>query len=498
MYIFSHKRSINLRIVIFALVAMLLLPSFAMATPEEDSSDIDALRARATQARIRLDQLSVEMQTASENYFEAQELLEATIAEIEELEIRLDINQEQLDQVSELLSERAVSAYQGEQLTFISFLFESDSFSDLIVRINMLRAIMDNDANMIREARMLRAEIESKRTRLEEKRELEEETAEREQRELESVQRLLGQQQNLLASLDDEVYRLIEEERTALAEEQLRLAQQQAADEERGSQAQTEEPSSVAQDDQDDDADDSNDSQIADSSNDDSNASVNDPTNDDVSSSSAAENDTADGSNASSNASNNNNNAGSAGSSNASNSNSGNNTSSNNNTSGGGSNSSAGQGNNNSSSNNANSGGSNSSSNQGSGSAAPALGQERPGVIPVARRFVGVTPYLWGGTTPAGFDCSGLVQYVFREAYGINLPRTSRQQFHAGVFIPLNQRHLMRPGDLVFFSSTGRPENIHHVGIYIGNNRIIHAPSSGRFVSEQTLWLHDFIGAVRP
>ena len=473
MYIFSHKRSLSLRIVIFALVAMLLLPSLAIATPEQDSSDIDALRARATQARIRLDQLTVEVQTASENYFEAQELLEATIAEIEELEVRLELNQEQLNQVSELLSERAVSAYQGEQLTFISFLFESKSFSDFVVRFNMLQAIMDNDANMIREARMLRAEIEAKRTRLEEKRELEEEIAEREQRELESVQRLLGQQQNLLASLDDEVYRLIEEQRAALAEEQLRLAQQQAAEDERNNQAQAEEPSSVAQDEQGNSA--------SDDSNNDGQSAGNNGNGATTPPNSSAGNNNASGGN---NAGSNNNSAGSAGNNNANNSgNPGNNAGSNNN----------------SGNNNAGSGGSNSSNNQNNNSgAAPALGRERPGVVPVARQFVGVTPYLWGGTTPAGFDCSGLVQYVYREAYGINLPRTSRQQFHAGVFIPLSHRHLMRPGDLVFFSSTGRPENIHHVGIYIGNNRIIHAPSSGRFVSEQTLWLHDFIGAVRP
>ena len=468
MYIFSHKRSLGLRIVIFALVAMLLLPQAVMATPEENSSDIDVLRARATQARIRLDQLAVEMQTASENYFEAQELLEATIAEIEELEVRLDLNQEQLSHVSELLSERAVSTYQGERFTFISFLFDSSSFSDFVARFNMLQAIMDNDANMIREARMLRSEIEAKRTQLEEKRELEQEVAEREQRELESVQRLLGQQQNLLASLDDEVYRLIEEERTALAEEQLRLAQQQAAEDERNNQAQTEEPSSVAQDEQDDSGSDDN--------------------NNDGQSAGSNGNETAappsSNANSGNNAGSNNNNAGSAGNNNTNNSgNSGNNTGSNNN----------------SGNNNASSGGSSSSNNQNNNSgAAPVLGVERPGVVPVARQFVGVTPYLWGGTTPAGFDCSGLVQYVYREAYGINLPRTSRQQFHAGVFIPLSHRHLMRPGDLVFFSSTGRPENIHHVGIYIGNNRIIHAPSSGRLVSEQTLWLHDFIGAVRP
>ena len=490
MYIFSHKRSISLRIVVFALVAMLLLPSIAVASPEEDSSDIDALRAQATRVRIRLDQLTVEMQTASEDYFEAKELLEATIAEIEETEMRLDTNQEQLSQVSELLSERAVSAYQGEQRSFIAFLFESNSFSDLIVRINLLQIIMDNDANMIREARMLRSEIEAKREQLEEKRATEQEAAEQQQREFESVQRLLSQQQSILASLDDEVLRLIEEERVALAAEQARLARRQAA-EERNDQEQTEEPNSATEENQDDEEpDDSgdNDNQSADNGNDDDSAPANDSTDSDSGDDNASADDGA-GSDNSASSSNGNNNAGNAGNNNASDNNSSSSTTGNGNNT---------NRNNNQSTNNTGSGGSNSSSNQGSNSAAPTLGRERPGAIPVARRFVGVTPYLWGGTTPAGFDCSGLVQHVYREAYGINLPRTSRQQFHAGVFIPPNHSNLMRPGDLVFFSSTGRPENIYHVGIFVGNNRMIHAPSSGRLVSEQPIWFNDFIGAVRP
>lgn len=83
-------------------------------------------------------------------------------------------------------------------------------------------------------------------------------------------------------------------------------------------------------------------------------------------------------------------------------------------------------------------------------------------------------PYRYGGTTPAGFDCSGFVQYVFREAAGIKLPRTSRSQFGAARRVP---RGGEEPSDLLFFDINGR--GISHVGIYLGQGRFVHAPSSG-------------------
>jgi len=84
------------------------------------------------------------------------------------------------------------------------------------------------------------------------------------------------------------------------------------------------------------------------------------------------------------------------------------------------------------------------------------------------------TPYRWGGTTPAGFDCSGLVQWSMRFS-GIELPRTSRAQQAASLPISAEQA---RPGDLVFFGSP-----VHHVGIYLGEGLMIHSPSSGKSVS---------------
>lgn len=97
------------------------------------------------------------------------------------------------------------------------------------------------------------------------------------------------------------------------------------------------------------------------------------------------------------------------------------------------------------------------------------------GVVGIAAQYLGV-PYVWGGTTPAGFDCSGLVQYVFRQA-GVSLPRTSQAQGSVGTSIPLSQA---QPGDLLFWGSAG---SYYHVAIYAGNGQYIHAPAPGQSVT---------------
>jgi cell wall-associated NlpC family hydrolase len=121
-------------------------------------------------------------------------------------------------------------------------------------------------------------------------------------------------------------------------------------------------------------------------------------------------------------------------------------------------------------------------------------------VVAVALQFIGV-PYVWGGTTPHGFDCSGLTQYSYAKC-GISIPRTSREQSRAGQHIPAGRLDLLKPGDLVFFGTGGDFERVHHVGIYCGNGQFIHAPASGDHVKVSSLTdridsRHDYVGASR-
>lgn len=105
--------------------------------------------------------------------------------------------------------------------------------------------------------------------------------------------------------------------------------------------------------------------------------------------------------------------------------------------------------------------------------------------------------YKWGGTTRVtGFDCSGLVAHVFKQAYGISLPRNTAQQSRAGMPVPPEN---LQVGDLVFFNTQGRPYS--HVGIYIGEQRFVHAPKPGSIVRTENLkaryWATRFDGARR-
>jgi peptidoglycan DL-endopeptidase CwlO len=98
------------------------------------------------------------------------------------------------------------------------------------------------------------------------------------------------------------------------------------------------------------------------------------------------------------------------------------------------------------------------------------------GVVGIAMRYLGV-PYRWGGASPSGFDCSGLVMYVFAQI-GVPLPHSSYAMFGMGTPVSISQ---LQPGDLVFFSGAS------HMGIYIGGGQFIHAPHTGDVVKISSL-----------
>ena len=115
--------------------------------------------------------------------------------------------------------------------------------------------------------------------------------------------------------------------------------------------------------------------------------------------------------------------------------------------------------------------------------------------VQLALQFLGV-PYVWGGATPAGFDCSGLVMWVYGQL-GVSLTHYSGAQFHEGM--PVARERLL-PGDIVFFHPG--PNGPQHEGLYIGNGEFVHAPHSGDVVKISSLsepaYGLTYAGAVRP
>jgi len=113
------------------------------------------------------------------------------------------------------------------------------------------------------------------------------------------------------------------------------------------------------------------------------------------------------------------------------------------------------------------------------------------GVVGIAMQYLG-TPYVWGGASPGGFDCSGFAMYVYSQV-GVSLPHNAAMQYNTvGTYVSRDQ---LEPGDLVFFDGLG------HMGIYIGGGQFIHAPHTGDVVKISSLndsWYSStYVGAKR-
>ena len=111
-------------------------------------------------------------------------------------------------------------------------------------------------------------------------------------------------------------------------------------------------------------------------------------------------------------------------------------------------------------------------------------------LVDTAKKYLG-TKYVWGGTSPDGFDCSGLLQYAAKEN-GIDVPRTTYEQIKSGSSV---SRENLMPGDFIFFGTESDP---HHVGMYVGNGQYIHAPKTGDVVKISDLsGRNDYLTARR-
>jgi hypothetical protein len=128
--------------------------------------------------------------------------------------------------------------------------------------------------------------------------------------------------------------------------------------------------------------------------------------------------------------------------------------------------------------------------------AADAKNLTRAKVVQTASVMKGV-PYVYGGTSPRGFDCSGLVQYVFAKA-NIQMPRTADRQFNVGSPVPYAKA---KPGDLMFFNTGKLQGMVTHVGIYMGNGHMLHAPRPGKSVQfasvESRSWFRPRLLGIR-
>ena len=121
------------------------------------------------------------------------------------------------------------------------------------------------------------------------------------------------------------------------------------------------------------------------------------------------------------------------------------------------------------------------------------ISADRNTIINESKKHIGI-PYSYGDESPTnGFDCSGFTWYVYKKSINYNLPRSSKQQFYSGggKYVNLNQ---LKPGDLMFFITRG--QQISHVTIFLGEDKFIHAPKTGRRISIETLnryWKQKFV-----
>ena len=122
---------------------------------------------------------------------------------------------------------------------------------------------------------------------------------------------------------------------------------------------------------------------------------------------------------------------------------------------------------------------------------------DRTKIVEEVNKYIGV-PYLWGGNNPDAFDCSGLVQWTLKKTHNITIPRTTYLQYNKWSNNFNSNLSMIQKGDLVYFSTYGQ-NPVSHVGIYVGNNQFVHAPSRNKNVMTSKIsgyWKNNFKGFI--
>jgi len=410
-----------------AFVLLVLLLTFSVfGTAQADTPAITDAQRDAQALRSLIDELNDELSKLDEDYNYANQRLQETQALIKKTTSELAEAQKDLEAAQQQFSERLVGIYKEGRAGALSVLLSADDFSDLVNRFQQLKRVGRQDSELLAQVKTYSARVADRQSDLTAQLRDEEvhaaETAEAKQK----VEDQLALQKELLKGKEAQVAQLQREE----AARQAKLA---AAAKAAAAKAAAEEAAKLRE----------------------------------AAASAAAQSPDGSGGSTSSGK------TGSFGTTVTTAGKSGG-------SSGGSSDSASSSDSGGSSDNGSNNGG-----------AADGTSTEVPSsptgtsVVSIAMQYLGV-PYVWAGSSPSGFDCSGLVKYVYAKV-GISLPHSSRMMYDYGTPVSRDQ---LEPGDLVFFY-----DPIHHVGIYIGDGRMINA--RGSQVQIDDLWTKSYHGARR-
>lgn len=417
--------------VAFAIASVLTfggtLGAISVPALAEDSA---TLQTQLDEANSQLSQMGYQLAAAQEDLNNTVVQLNDTQSKIDQLNSDIASKQEELSQAQATLGKRVSANYKTGGVNLVSLVLDSDSFEDLFSRIYYADKVAESDANAISQVKTLQNELKDQQSELEAQKSQQESLVAQKSSQTESLQSQVSDQQSYVASLSDEVRAAVQEE----ADAQAAAAQQTAAN--AGANA-----SDLAQ------------------------AALDSSSNGTSSDAATAGNGGTSDNGASDT---------------SSNTDSGTNTNNNTNTDTTPSTPSTPSKPSAPSTPSTPSAPSTPSTppNSNSSSDTPAGGlssAQRSAILSVAYGALG-TPYVWGGASASGYDCSGLTMVAYAAA-GISLPHSSDLQMNYFTSIPLSQA---RPGDLIWYSG--------HVGIYVGNNTILHAPYPGVYVRTERVW----------